>query len=145
MRICVAGTFNRLHEGHRALLSRAFELGDEVFIGLTSDQMAARGREVRVLDYETRRINLKEFVSSLSRGKEFHILIIEDELGPAAYRDYDAIVVSSETKETAMRINEVRASNGLYPLDIIEIDMVLDNHGEPLSSTKVARGETKIG
>jgi len=123
------------------LLSRAFELGDAVFIGLTSDEMAARSREVPVLDHETRERNLRETAFNISGGKEFHILIIEDELGPAAYDDYDAIVVSSETKDTARKINEARASNGLYPLDIIEIDMVLADDGQPVSSTKLLLGE----
>ncbi len=113
-----------------------------MFIGLTSDEMAARSRDVRVLDYKTREKNLREIVSSFSGDKEFHILIIEDELGPATYEDYDAIIVSSETKDTAGRINEVRASNGLYPLVIIEIDMVLADDGEPLTSTKLLQGET---
>ncbi len=36
-----AGTFNILHEGHKALLDRAFEIGDEAFIGITSDAMAS--------------------------------------------------------------------------------------------------------
>lgn len=95
-----------------------------------------------MLDYKTREKNLRETASSISGGKEFHILIIEDELGPATYGDYDAIVVSSETRDTAGRINEVRASNGLNPLDIIEIEMVLANDGEPLTSTKLLLGET---
>ncbi len=41
----VAGTFNVIHEGHMALLRRAFQLGDRVLIGITSDEMAAQGRE----------------------------------------------------------------------------------------------------
>ena len=39
----VAGTFDVLHEGHKALIRRAFEVGDKVFIGMTSDRMAASG------------------------------------------------------------------------------------------------------
>ena len=113
-----------------------------MFIGLTSDDMAARSREVKVLDYGTRERNLRETVSGISGDKKFHIVIIEDELGPAAYEEYEAIVVSSETKDTARRINQVRVSNGLYPLDIIEIKMVMADDGEPLTSTKLLLGET---
>lgn len=45
MKVMVGGTFDPLHDGHRFLISRAFELaGPEgtVTIGLTSDQFADR-------------------------------------------------------------------------------------------------------
>ena len=41
----VAGTFDILHDGHKALLSRAFEVGDTVVVGITSDRMAGEGTE----------------------------------------------------------------------------------------------------
>ena len=48
----VAGTFNILHEGHKALLDRAFEVADQVRIGITSDRMASQGRDSYVsLDF----------------------------------------------------------------------------------------------
>lgn len=40
----VAGTFSVLHDGHRALIAKAFEVGDEVLVGITSDAMAASVR-----------------------------------------------------------------------------------------------------
>ena len=44
----VAGTFDILHDGHKALLARAFEVGDTVVVGITSDRMAGEGRDVSV-------------------------------------------------------------------------------------------------
>ena len=38
----VAGTFDMLHKGHKALLRKAFEVGERVVIGLTTDEFAAR-------------------------------------------------------------------------------------------------------
>ena len=137
-KVCVAGTFNRIHKGHIALLARAFEEGDEVFVGLTSDEMARQGRGVVISDYASRERALREALLTL--GKDFHILTIEDRLGPAATGDYDAIIVSSETSATALDINEARQRNGLEPLDIIEIDMVLAEDGVPISSTRVMSG-----
>ena len=40
MKTAVAGTFNVIHDGHKALFARAFELGTEVCVGITSDAMA---------------------------------------------------------------------------------------------------------
>ncbi len=47
-RVAVAGTFDVLHDGHLALLRRAFEVGDEVVVGITSDEMASRNRDAIV-------------------------------------------------------------------------------------------------
>jgi pantetheine-phosphate adenylyltransferase len=141
MKVCVAGTFNRIHKGHITLLTTAFEVGDEVFIGLTSDEMAKSGRSVPVLDYGSREKNLTEAAAELSCGKPFRIVKIQDEIGPAAFEEYDAIVVSSQTLVTAKEINEARASNGLYPLDIIEIEMVLADDGTPISATRIIQNE----
>lgn len=145
VRICVAGTFNKLHKGHLVLLAKAFEIGEEVYIGLTSDRMAGEGRNVDVLDYHSREQNLKEAIVRLPGTKPYRITEIDDELGPAATGDYDGIVVSSATEETAVIINESRNRNGLNPLEITVIDMVLGEDGKPISATRVAKGEVGPG
>ncbi len=144
MKVCVAGTFNRIHRGHISLLTKAFEAGEEIFIGLTSDEMAKHGRDVPVETYEAREKNLGEIATELSDGKTFHIVKIEDESGPATFENYDAIVVSSETSDTARKINKIRTSDGLFPLEIIEIDMVLADDGRPITATRVLRGEVDL-
>jgi len=141
MRVCVAGTFNVIHSGHLALLRRAFSEGDEVFVGLTSDKMATGRRAVPVQDYCTRLRVLTETLSKMSGGKRFSISAIEDELGPAAREDFDAIVVSADTEPGAARINRARQAKGLRPLRIIRVNMVLASDGEPISSTRVLRGQ----
>ncbi len=141
MRVCVGGTFNVIHDGHIALLKRAFSEGDELFVGLTSDEMATGKRAVPVQDYETRQKNLVTALSRLSGGKRFSIFMIGDELGPAATEDFDTIVVSKDTEPGAIRINKARESRGLRPLRIVRISMVLARDGEPISSTRILRGQ----
>ncbi|HPM27160.1 MAG TPA: adenylyltransferase/cytidyltransferase family protein, partial [Methanothrix sp.] len=55
-RVAVGGTFDPIHDGHIALLRRAFELGrgGEVIIGLTSDEMARASRKRPVRNFEVR-------------------------------------------------------------------------------------------
>ena len=141
MKVCVAGTFNVIHEGHTRLLEKAFEVGEEVFIGLTSDEMAKSLREVSVQDYDVRERHLIDEAQRLSGGKRFHIVRIIDDHGPAVTDNYDAIVGSKETEDRARDINEVRKKKGLKELKIIAIDMVLADDGDPVSSTRVLRGE----
>ncbi|ERG88916.1 MAG: cytidyltransferase-related domain protein, partial [halophilic archaeon J07HX5] len=44
MKIALGGTFDPIHDGHRALFDRAFALGD-VTVGLTNDELAPRTRD----------------------------------------------------------------------------------------------------
>jgi len=54
--VAIGGTFDILHDGHKALLKKAYSLG-EVTIGLVSDEMA-RGKALVSNTYDTRREQL---------------------------------------------------------------------------------------
>ena len=50
MKVCVGGTFNYLHKGHRDLISKAFEIAGKdgsVLIGLTSEEMAKYKEKIK--------------------------------------------------------------------------------------------------
>jgi inosine/xanthosine triphosphatase len=139
MKVCLGGTFDAIHEGHKVLLKRAFEAGDEVLIGLTSDSMASRkGRIKPVAD---RRRQLEEYLRSQG-WENFTIEEIHDRFGPAAHlKDIDAIVVSEETERAALKLNEVRKSRGLRALQILKVPTVPAEDGLPISSTRIRKGE----
>lgn len=139
-KVCLGGTFNIIHDGHLALLRKAFESGDEIYIGLTTDEMASSSRDIAIQDYSIRFLNLSKVLDEISGGKSFHLFPLEDSVGPAARENYDAIVVSSDTIGGAEKINEARRRNGLKPLEIIIIDMVLARDGRPISATRVLGG-----
>ena len=40
--VATGGTFDEIHDGHLALISKAFEVGKKVIIGVTSDEFAAK-------------------------------------------------------------------------------------------------------
>jgi epoxyqueuosine reductase len=139
--VAVGGTFNILHDGHRALLTRAFELGELVHIGLTSDEFATGSRSIPVKPYEERRKNLLKFVKKLGIDRKFTIMPITDAYGVTLERDLDYIVVSPETEEMAQRINEIRSESGKWEIGISVVDHVLADDGQPISSTRVANRE----
>ena len=139
----VGGTFDELHKGHRVLLEKAFEIGDLVWIGLSTDEFARKlQKNHEIAPYESRMNELKSFLIKkglLSRAK---ITPLEDPYGPAVTsREIEAIVVSNETEVGARKINLLRMKRGLPPLEVIVIDMVPAENHVPISTTRIRRGE----
>jgi len=143
MRVAVGGTFQPLHDGHKALLRKAYELSKDVDIGLTSDEMARMSRVRPVKSYEEREKALRDWIRK-EIGVEPRIFKINDPYGPALNEDYDYIVVSPETYPTALKINELREARGKKPIKIYRVECVLAEDGKPISATRVARGEIDV-
>ncbi len=136
-KVAVGGTFDKFHDGHKKLLSTAFQIGKKVEIGVTSD--AFGGLKGDIDSCEERMNNLKSFFSDKSN---FVVIPLDDPYGTTIYdSDFDAIVVSEETEPTAVEINEIRISKGMKPLDIVVVSFVLAYDGNPISSTRIRRGE----
>ena len=136
-KVAVGGTFDKFHDGHKKLLSTAFEIADNVEIGVTSD--AFGGLKGDIDSCEVRMKNLKSFFKNYSN---FIIVPLEDPYGTTILdSDFDAIVVSEETEPTAVEINKIRVSKGMKPIDIVVVSFVLAYDGTPISSTRIRRGE----
>lgn len=134
-KVAVGGSFDVLHKGHRALLDKAFDVGEYVLIGLASNEMA--GKDIAA--YEKRKKTLEDFLEH--RGR-YNIVQLNDPLGDAVRdKDIDAIVVSKETAPRALEINDLRKKRGLKALKILSIPLVLAGDGRPISSTGIKRGE----
>jgi pantetheine-phosphate adenylyltransferase len=143
-KVAVGGTFDPLHDGHIALLQRAFEVaGDdgEVVIALTSDRMATSQRTRPVRDFDTRVENLKAALKENLGVERFKIEMLHTVYGSAIEEEYDAIVVSPETEPIACNINEIRRENGLSPLRIVRIEYQLAEDDIRISSTRICGGE----
>jgi pantetheine-phosphate adenylyltransferase len=138
--VCVAigGTFDVLHDGHKALLKRAYMLGD-VIIGLVSDEMA--GGKLHVVNaYNSRKKSLIAYIKTLT-GNDPMIVALIDPYGPTLEQMFDYIVVSPETLPTAKEINTLRSRHGLPAIKIVCVDFVLAQDGKPISSTRIHLGE----
>jgi inosine/xanthosine triphosphatase len=142
MKVAVGGTFSVLHKGHRALLDKAFEVGDEVAIGIMSDEYAAT-HKLRMTPMAERRAEVIEYAET--KGKPYHIQIINSSQGEAAKDGtLDAIVVSPETVENVAIINAERERRGLKRLMIVQIGHILADDYCPISSTRVLDGEVDL-
>ena len=141
-KVCLGGTFDRIHVGHERLLKTAFEVGEEVIIGLTSDTKARKGRgNEKLSSFKNRYTNLETFLSK-KFDNNFSIVKLNDDWGPSALdEDLDAIIVSEETEKVASELNKKRALEGLNPLDIVTVSLILDKKGEKISSTRIRNSE----
>jgi len=139
----VGGTFDELHKGHRALLMKAFEVGEKVLIGLCTDEFVKSMRKPHITaPYEQRLEELKAFLQSQGVLERAEITPLNDPYGVTLSRGcIGALVVSRETEKTAAKINEERAKRGLPPLEIIVIDMVPSENHLPISTTRIRKGE----
>jgi len=143
-RIAVGGTFDPLHDGHRALLDRAYELGSarDVVIGLTSNDLARR-RIHSVADYRVRERELIRYVIDRF-GIPPEIVTLHDPYGAALAEPFDYIVVSPETHPVAEKINELRRKRGMPEIEIVPVPFVLAEDGVPISSTRIKNGEIDL-
>jgi len=140
-KIAVGGTFDKFHEGHQRLLKKAFELSDQVLIGVTSDEFARY--KGKIDPCSQRMSNLKKTLKKYE-GK-YKVSRLDDSCGPAIQEeDIEALVVSEETEPTAHLINDIRKKKGMKPLEIITIGMVLAEDGKPISSTRIRKGEIDV-
>jgi pantetheine-phosphate adenylyltransferase len=143
MKIMVGGTFDPLHDGHKRLLSRSFQLAGPkgtVIIGLTSDRFASN-KVHPVRPYEERRAELTRFIEDSGFEADWSVEPLEDRFGSALKIDFDALIVSEETLPTAMEINTLRRKEGRRKVDIHQITCVLADDGRWISSTRIYRGE----
>jgi len=142
-RVAVGGTFDPIHDGHIALLRRAFELGKggEVVIGITSDEMARSSRVRPVRNFQLRLRNLKRAIKKELEAEDFQAIEINDQCGPSIYEDFDYIVVSGETLPMAQKINRLREKSGLKPMKISVIEYQMAQDQIRISSTRIADGK----
>lgn len=142
-KVAVGGTFDELHKGHRMLLSKAFEIGERVLIGLCTDEFVEKmGKPHVTATYEARLRDLQAFLKKLSLLDKAEIIPLNDPYGKTLTdKCIEALVVSEETEKIAVKINRKRSEMQLPPLTIVTISMVPAENCKPISTTRIREGE----
>ena len=144
MEVVLGGTFDPVHDGHRALFERAFSRGS-VTVGLTSDEYATETRsEDRVVrPYRERRDALEAELDRFAEkyDREYTVRPIDGPTDVATEAGFEVLVVSAETADVGEEVNRRRRERGHEPLDIEVADRRTAEDGGPISATRIVHGE----
>ena len=138
-KVGMGGTFDHLHDGHKSLIMIALSLSEKVVIGLTSDNLLTKKKfRSKIENYQKRLEILKSYISETSDLSRVEIIKLEDPYGPPINEaDYEGIIVSQETYEGALKINQIREEKDFKPLIIVVIPLILDKKKNKISSTSI--------
>jgi len=146
--VVVGGTFDHLHHGHFALLSRAFDQGEQVVIGVTSDDFTQTSllktdKYAHLIEpLIVRKKNLTDFLRAKGWLEQAEIIAIHDRFGTTLTdKNIDAIVVSPETEAIAKVINQKRIEKNWPALSIELVPWVMAQDAQPIHSTRIRGGE----
>ena len=143
--VATGGTFDILHKGHYMLLLKAFEVGQRVIIGVSSDSFATRKQKKIINNYRIREENLKKFIDKNFKKSNYSLYQLDDFFGPTVLtRDVQAIITTESSLENCVKINKLRESKGMPQLEIILVPLVEDKEGKVISSTRIREGEIDI-
>ena len=140
--VAMGGTFDAIHSGHMALLNKAFSISSKVIIGLSSDQLATKKGKNLVNDYSKRLSLLKSVIEKNFPNSSYEISKLENDFGPAVIEgSVKALVVSEETSNKGLLLNDLRATRNLPPVKTVVVPMVLAEDGKAISTTRIKNSE----
>lgn len=145
--VLLGGTFDGLHDGHKSLLQTAFNIGDYVYIGLTTDEYIERSNKKLkklIASHDERLFSLRKYLHERRVLHRAVILPLNDTAGPKALDPkLEALVISEETSAGGEYVNNLRAQNGVSPMEIVVIPLLTDTRGQIISSTGLRQQENE--
>ena len=144
--VCMGGTFDVVHLGHRVLLEKALDIADFVIIGLTTDRRARQGREkVDITPYLQRELHLQNWLKEKGFSNRVEIVPLDDIWGPAAIESkIEGIVVSKEKEDIAHKLNRFRNKKSIPKIEVIVVPMVKAYDGNRISSSRIRNKEIDL-
>jgi len=140
--VAMGGTFDIIHKGHMALLSKAFSISSNVIIGLVSDELAAKKGKKPQSNYSQRLTALRSVIEKNFPKHPYEISELENDFGPAVVKgSVQALVVSEKTSNKGSILNELRRKEKLPPVEIVQVSMVLAEDGKAISTTRIKNSE----
>jgi pantetheine-phosphate adenylyltransferase len=141
--VVLGGTFDHFHKGHEVLLTKAFEIGRKMTIGIATEKLFKKKLLAEIIEpLIVRKKSVSEFLKKkgwISRAKLISFSHFSG--GADKEKEFDAIIVSKRTYPNALKINQLREKNHLQTLRIIIIPDVIGDDGKLISSERIRAGE----
>lgn len=145
--VVLGGTFDRMHAGHKVLLSQAALLATErLVIGVTDENMIKNKKLWELIHPTEWRIeDVRAFLEDIDSTLKHEVVPISDPFGPTATDpDMDLIVVSTETSRGGAKVNELRAKNGLKQLQVHTIELLDDELTDDDKEDKISSSNQRM-
>ena len=151
--VCLGGTFDRLHAGHKILLTKACLVAKErIVVGVTdysnSPKLGSKTLSGFMQSVHIRSELVRHFMSSIAPHLTIETSPITDPFGPSIVdKNLQAIVVSKETSRGGDAVRKKRLELGLCDIDVVEIGLVgtdttkTTNTSQKLSSSGLRKDE----
>ena len=151
--VCLGGTFDRLHAGHKILLTKACLVATErIVVGVTdysnSPKLGSKTLSGFMQSVHIRSELVRHFMSSIAPHLTIETSPITDPFGPSIVdKNLQAIVVSKETSRGGDAVRKKRLELGLCDIDVVEIGLVgtdttkTTNTSQKLSSSGLRKDE----
>uniref|UniRef100_A0A182NM99 Bifunctional coenzyme A synthase n=1 Tax=Anopheles dirus TaxID=7168 RepID=A0A182NM99_9DIPT len=141
--VVLGGTFDRIHAGHKVLLTQAALLATErLVVGVTDGGMIkSKKLHELILPAEQRIEHVSDFLQDIDDSLRYEVVPILDPFGPTATdANMDLIVVSTETARGGAKVNELREQNGLnqlqvYTIELLDDESTVDDKEDKISSS----------
>ncbi|KAK3595443.1 hypothetical protein CHS0354_003437 [Potamilus streckersoni] len=143
----LGGTFDRLHTGHKVLLSEGALLSqNSLTVGVTVQAMNQKKiLHDLIQSIDVRQKAVEEFLTDVKSCLTYKILPIDDIFGPTVKDSkLECIVVSEETKKGGELINQEREKRSMsrldeYVIELMEDDARLSQYEEEKISSSTSR------
>lgn len=146
--VVLGGTFDRLHSGHKILLSEAIlHCQVKLTVGVTDTEMLKSKKLWELVEPCAVRIQkVKDFLEEVEPRLEYVVIPINDMYGPTKDTpEFEMIVVSAETINGGNKINEARKQNGLKPMAVLSVPLLPEaNKSDDVEEDKISSSNNRL-
>ncbi|XP_014287631.1 bifunctional coenzyme A synthase isoform X1 [Halyomorpha halys] len=145
--VVLGGTFDRLHNGHKILLSEAvLRCKKTLTVGVTDTDMLKTKKLWELIQPCSLRMDrVRDFLEDIDPNLEYNIIPINDMFGPTKDDPtFEMIVVSSETVGGGKKVNELRVSNGLKALQVLSVELIPDIKLDEEEEDKISSSNDRL-